>query len=121
MNPSLSGFIRCVFENRDSLFSAIIIKGRAKRFAKIAGEMVSLAAVEEIAGDLWPEHLSAVAAIKDERKGERLVLITDCATADRAAFLAHAKARGAQDLMVPAEVVPAAGAPTPAVEPPPGA
>lgn len=82
----------------------VIIKGRAKRFAKIAGEMVSLAAVEEIAGDLWPEHLSAVAAVKDERKGERLVLITDCATADRATFLAHAKARGAQDLMVPAEV-----------------
>ena len=82
----------------------VTIKGRAKRFAKIGGEMVSLAAVEEIAGELWPEHLSAVAAVKDERKGERLVLITDCPAADRPDFLAHAKARGAQDLMVPAEV-----------------
>uniref|UniRef100_UPI003BAC477E acyl-[ACP]--phospholipid O-acyltransferase n=1 Tax=Stappia sp. TaxID=1870903 RepID=UPI003BAC477E len=80
------------------------IKGRAKRFAKIGGEMVSLAAVEEIAGRLWPEHLSAVAALADERKGEKLVLLTECPTATRADFLAHARSTGAQDLMVPAEV-----------------
>ena len=82
----------------------VLIKGRAKRFAKIGGEMVSLAAVEELAGAIWPDHLSAVAAIKDERKGERLVLVTECPTATRADFLSHAKATGSQDLMVPAEV-----------------
>ncbi|MXN64507.1 acyl-[ACP]--phospholipid O-acyltransferase [Stappia sp. GBMRC 2046] len=82
----------------------VSIKGRAKRFAKIGGEMVSLSAVEEIAGLIWPGHLSAVAAVKDERKGEKLILITDCASASRADFLNHAKANGAQDLMVPAEV-----------------
>ena len=82
----------------------IAIKGRAKRFAKIGGEMISLAAVEALASALWPEHQSAVAAIKDERKGERLVLITDNPDATRTDFLAHAKKTGQQDLMVPAEV-----------------
>jgi acyl-[acyl-carrier-protein]-phospholipid O-acyltransferase/long-chain-fatty-acid--[acyl-carrier-protein] ligase len=82
----------------------LIIKGRAKRFAKIGGEMVSLAAVEALAGQIWPEHLSAVAAVKDDRKGEKLVLITENPEADRATFVAGAKERGAQDLMIPAEI-----------------
>ncbi|WP_027164474.1 acyl-[ACP]--phospholipid O-acyltransferase [Mesorhizobium sp. WSM3224] len=82
----------------------ISIRGRAKRFAKIAGEMVSLAAVEALAGELWKGSLSAVATMPDARKGEKLILITEAANANRAEFLAFAKANGAMDLMVPAEV-----------------
>lgn len=82
----------------------IAIKGRAKRFAKIGGEMISLAAVEVIAEHLWPGALSAVAAVKDERKGERLILLTEATDATRSDFLTHAKANGVQDLMIPAEV-----------------
>ncbi|WP_422376627.1 acyl-[ACP]--phospholipid O-acyltransferase [Roseibium sp.] len=82
----------------------ITIKGRAKRFAKIGGEMVSLAAVEALAGQIWPQHLSAVAAVKDPRKGEKLILVTENPDADRSTFVAGAKERGAQDLMIPAEV-----------------
>ncbi|MER8884739.1 acyl-[ACP]--phospholipid O-acyltransferase [Mesorhizobium sp. M0816] len=82
----------------------ITIRGRAKRFAKIGGEMVSLAAVEALAGELWKGSLSAVAAVPDARKGEKLVLITEAVNATRAEFLAFAKANGAMDLMVPAEV-----------------
>jgi acyl-[acyl-carrier-protein]-phospholipid O-acyltransferase/long-chain-fatty-acid--[acyl-carrier-protein] ligase len=80
------------------------IKGRAKRFAKIAGEMVSLAAVEALAGSLWPGQLSAVSAIPDAKKGERLILLTDAPNATRAEFLAFAKSKNAMDIMVPAEV-----------------
>src|SRR5258708_39566887 len=54
----------------------VAIKGRAKRFAKIGGEMISLAAVEVLAGQLWPDSLSAVWTAPDARKGERLVLVT---------------------------------------------
>ena len=50
----------------------VTIKGRAKRFAKVGGEMISLAAVEALAAELWPDAPSAVAAVPDARKGERL-------------------------------------------------
>ncbi|MGO4568966.1 acyl-[ACP]--phospholipid O-acyltransferase [Rhizobium sp. 2YAF20] len=80
------------------------IRGRAKRFAKIAGEMVSLAAVEALAGQLWPGALSVVSSVPDAKKGERLILLTDAPNASRAEFIAFAKSTGAMDLMVPAEI-----------------
>ncbi|MGO9431604.1 acyl-[ACP]--phospholipid O-acyltransferase [Rhodoblastus sp.] len=83
----------------------VTIKGRAKRFAKIGGEMISLAAVEALAAECWPGALSAVASAPDERKGERLALVTTEKTATRAAFQALAKARGATELMIPAQVL----------------
>ena len=81
------------------------IKGRAKRFAKIGGEMISLAAVEGLASDLWPNAPSAVVTEPDPRRGERLVLVTEEKGATRAAFQAYAKSKGASDLMAPAEVI----------------
>ncbi len=80
------------------------ICGRAKRFAKIGGEMVSLAAVEALAGELWPDALTAVASIPDARKGEKLIMLTEAENADRKAFMEFAKSKGAMDLMIPAEV-----------------
>jgi acyl-[acyl-carrier-protein]-phospholipid O-acyltransferase/long-chain-fatty-acid--[acyl-carrier-protein] ligase len=83
----------------------ITIKGRAKRFAKVGGEMISLAAIDALASDLWPGVLSATGAAPDARKGERIVLITEKPGATRSEFLAFARSRGATELMVPAEVV----------------
>ncbi|RFB78429.1 acyl-[ACP]--phospholipid O-acyltransferase [Methylovirgula sp. 4M-Z18] len=83
----------------------VTIKGRAKRFAKIAGEMVSLSAVEQMLSGLWPDSLSAVVAVPDARKGERLILVTTKAGASRAEALAQLKAKGATELMAPSEVM----------------
>jgi len=83
----------------------VTIKGRAKRFAKIGGEMISLAAVETMASELWPDAQSAVVTEPDPRRGERLVLVTEKRGATRAAFQAYVKARGASDLIAPAEVM----------------
>jgi acyl-[acyl-carrier-protein]-phospholipid O-acyltransferase / long-chain-fatty-acid--[acyl-carrier-protein] ligase len=83
----------------------IAIKGRAKRFAKIGGEMISLAAVEALAADLWPDAMSGAATVPDARKGERLVLVTTRAGARRADLQAFARARGASEMMVPADVL----------------
>ncbi|HUF45733.1 MAG TPA: acyl-[ACP]--phospholipid O-acyltransferase [Aestuariivirgaceae bacterium] len=83
----------------------ITIRGRAKRFAKVAGEMVSLAAVETLVGEVWPDAASAVVTLPDRRKGERLVLVTTAREARRDALVKHARARGAGELLVPADIV----------------
>jgi acyl-[acyl-carrier-protein]-phospholipid O-acyltransferase/long-chain-fatty-acid--[acyl-carrier-protein] ligase len=83
----------------------ISIKGRAKRFAKIGGEMVSLAAVEMLASELWPNYNSAVVAVPDARKGERLILVTDKRSATRAEFQAYARSKHAAELMFPSEII----------------
>jgi acyl-[acyl-carrier-protein]-phospholipid O-acyltransferase / long-chain-fatty-acid--[acyl-carrier-protein] ligase len=82
----------------------ITIQGRAKRFAKIAGEMVSLTAVESYAAETWPEHNHAVMSIPDARKGEQLVLVTDRPEADRQDLLAYAQRQGITELMVPKDI-----------------
>ena len=83
----------------------IKIRGRAKRFAKIGGEMVSLSAVEAAAAELWPHAMSVVVAVPDQRKGERLVLLTADDKATRADFLKYAKSKGINEWSVPAEVM----------------
>jgi acyl-[acyl-carrier-protein]-phospholipid O-acyltransferase / long-chain-fatty-acid--[acyl-carrier-protein] ligase len=83
----------------------IAIKGRAKRFAKIGGEMISLAAVETLAAELWPDAISGAATVPDARKGERLVLVTNKAGVKRSDLAAFARARGASEMMVPSVVL----------------
>lgn len=83
----------------------ITIRGRAKRFAKIGGEMVSLGAVEALANALWPSATSVVVALPDQRKGERLILMTSEAKATRADFATHARASGSNELSVPADIM----------------
>jgi acyl-[acyl-carrier-protein]-phospholipid O-acyltransferase / long-chain-fatty-acid--[acyl-carrier-protein] ligase len=85
--------------------SFIAIKGRAKRFAKVGGEMVSIAAVEMLAAELWPHYNTAVSAIPDPRKGERLVMVTSKHSATRAEFIAYARSKHASELMFPAEII----------------
>jgi acyl-[acyl-carrier-protein]-phospholipid O-acyltransferase / long-chain-fatty-acid--[acyl-carrier-protein] ligase len=83
----------------------IAIKGRAKRFAKIAGEMISLAAVETMVANVWPQSNHIVISLPDARKGEQLVLLTDKPDADKSALLAQAKVEGYPELWVPKAVL----------------
>jgi acyl-[acyl-carrier-protein]-phospholipid O-acyltransferase/long-chain-fatty-acid--[acyl-carrier-protein] ligase len=89
----------------------VTIRGRAKRFAKIGGEMVSLTAVEGIAGAVWPEQRHAVVSIPDSRKGEKLVLVTDHAEAEVAPLAEWARTNGAPELIVPKKIVKVAQVP----------
>ena len=77
------------------------IRGRAKRFAKIAGEMVPLGAVEDFVSTVWPHASHAVVAVPDPKRGEQLVLVTDCESASRAALGTAARTAGLPELFVP--------------------
>ncbi len=83
----------------------VAIRGRAKRFAKLAGEMVSLGAVELLAEALWPDEQHAALAAPDKRKGERIVLLTTHAKADKPSLAKYAKSAGIAELTIPAEVL----------------
>lgn len=83
----------------------ICILGRAKRFAKIGGEMVSLTAVEGLAEAVWPEARHAVVSVPDPKKGERLVLVTDRPDAEVASLAAWARSHGAPELAVPKRIL----------------
>lgn len=83
----------------------ITIKGRAKRFAKIAGEMISLGAVEIMVKQLWPEADHAAVAVPDRRRGERIVLVTTQLPARKDELIAYSKRYGATEMMIPDDIV----------------
>ena len=83
----------------------VAIKGRAKRFAKIGGEMVSMTAAESLVTSLWPNEQHAVINVPDARKGERLLLVTTREMASASAILVHARERGVPEIMVPRDLI----------------
>ncbi len=83
----------------------ITILGRAKRFAKIGGEMVSLSAVEELAMLTWPKLNHAAVAIYDERKGEKIILVTENKDAERKHLQEVAKISHISELTIPRKIM----------------
>ena len=83
----------------------IKILGRAKRFAKVAGEMVSLTAVEDMAAAVWPGSLHAAVAIPHAQRGEEVILITEKPAPNRKELLAYAALHGIPELFVPRTLI----------------
>ncbi|ABI75576.1 2-acylglycerophosphoethanolamine acyltransferase/Acyl-[acyl-carrier-protein] synthetase [Hyphomonas neptunium ATCC 15444] len=82
----------------------IRIMGRVKRFAKIGGEMVSLAVVENCAAAVWPDNMHAAVTLPDPKKGEQVILLTDAPEATREPILSWAKQHGVPEISVPRRV-----------------
>ena len=82
----------------------VTIRGRAKRFAKIGGEMVSLPAVEGYAAAVWPGAEHAVVTRPDAKKGEQLILFTTAPSPDPKALQEWARGNGVTELMVPRDI-----------------
>lgn len=83
----------------------ISIRGRAKRFAKIAGEMVSLSSVESLLSQMRPNYIQGVLAVADEKKGEQLVCMTNDADLTVSDIQAYFKENQYSELWVPRKVV----------------
>ena len=81
-----------IVEVDDDGFIAII--GRQKRFAKIGGEMVSLATIENFVQDTWPEFDHVAVALEDFQRGEQIVLLTTKVDLQKSELIEAGKKRG---------------------------
>jgi acyl-[acyl-carrier-protein]-phospholipid O-acyltransferase/long-chain-fatty-acid--[acyl-carrier-protein] ligase len=81
------------------------ILGRVKRFAKVAGEMVSLELVERIAAAASPDCQHAAMAVREAGRGETVVLLTEDPRLRREQLLGAAREMGAPELAIPRRIV----------------
>ncbi len=86
----------------------IFILGRLKRFAKVSGEMVSLAAVEEALANAFahygPRFAAAVVTRPDMAKGEKLIVVTNEPKLKLEEIRAAIQTHGLSNLAVPREI-----------------
>jgi acyl-[acyl-carrier-protein]-phospholipid O-acyltransferase/long-chain-fatty-acid--[acyl-carrier-protein] ligase len=83
----------------------VAIKGRVKRFAKVAGEMVSLETVEQIANKASPEHQHAATTQADPQRGENILLFSTNPSLNREALQTVARELGNPELAVARKII----------------
>lgn len=81
------------------------LRGRVKRFAKVAGEMISLEVVEKIAETASPKHIHGAVNRPDPGRGEMIVLCTQDKDLKRDQLQAAARELGAPELAIPRRIV----------------
>jgi acyl-[acyl-carrier-protein]-phospholipid O-acyltransferase / long-chain-fatty-acid--[acyl-carrier-protein] ligase len=82
----------------------IKIVSRKKRFAKVAGEMVSLSLVESIASQCFQDDQMAAVNVPDKRKGEKIVLFTTNENAKVHQLKDYILSKGLSPLLTPSQI-----------------
>ena len=83
----------------------VSIQGRAKRFAKIAGEMISLTSVEQALDQFYTGAIQGILTEPDERKGEQLLLVTNHEKPSVSEIRKFFKEKGFSELWIPKKVI----------------
>ncbi|MDR9436329.1 MAG: AMP-binding protein [Thiohalophilus sp.] len=83
----------------------LTIIGRVRRFARVDGETVSLAQIEEFVSRVWPHAMHAIIHVPDAGQGEQLVLITTRAQPQRRELLEAAREQGIPEVGLPHRLV----------------
>lgn len=81
------------------------IFGRVKRFAKVAGEMVSLETVEQIASRAAPDHQHAASTQTDAQRGENILLFTTDFKLNREHLQSAARDLGLPEIAVARKII----------------
>lgn len=81
----------------------VTIEGRVKRFVKIAGEMVSLEAVDKIVS-FCSDKLMASSGIPDLNKGEKIILFTLDDTLTKEKIRLTVAEKNQSNLLIPSEI-----------------
>ena len=92
-----------VVEVSDEGFVKIV--GRVKRFAKVAGEMVSLEAVEKLAASASPTAAHAASTQPDPARGETILLFSTDPALNREQIQAAARSGGWPEIAVPRRII----------------
>lgn len=80
------------------------IQGRVKRFAKLAGEMISLEKAEALALLVSPDHQHVMISRADSQRGEALVLFTTDRSLCRESLRQAARQQGSSELLLTSDI-----------------
>lgn len=83
----------------------VSIQGRVKRFAKVAGEMISLEYAEKMASSASGKHMHASLSTPDKNKGEAVILLTTDKELTKQQMIKSAQELGYPELSVPAKII----------------
>ena len=83
----------------------VTIKGRVKRFAKIAGEMVSLETVEQLANKASPAQQHGATTQPDVQRGENILLFTTDVNLNRESLQAAARELNSPEIAVARKII----------------